>query len=95
MHRWIQPEIHLGKREAQTSLGFRNTNRSLELSQTNLPNNRQKKKKKKRTCLIAYFAVPAEFRLKFKENKKRNTYVDLAIEQQITIKYDGDGVTNS
>ena len=32
------------------------------------------KQKKKRTCRIMDFAVPADYRLKFKENKKRDKF---------------------
>ena len=44
--------------------------------QTN--NNQQKKKKK--TCKIVNFAVPADHLVKWKWNKKKNEYLDLAQE---------------
>ena len=36
--------------------------------------------KKKRTCKIAYFAVPADHRIKLKECEKKDKYLDLARE---------------
>ena len=36
--------------------------------------------KKKRTCNIVDFAVPADHRIKLKENEKRDKYLDLARE---------------
>ena len=38
------------------------------------------KKKKKRTCKIVDFAVPADHRIKLKEYKKKDKYLDLARE---------------
>ena len=38
------------------------------------------KKKKKRTCKIVDFAVPADHRIKQKENEKKDEYFDLARE---------------
>ena len=35
-------------------------------------------KKKERTCRIVIFAVPADHKVKLKENKKRDKYLDLA-----------------
>ena len=46
---------------------------------------KKKKKKKKRTCRIVDFAVPADHRLKLKEGKKRDKYLDLARELLYTI----------
>ena len=47
-------------------------------------NNEKKKKKrkkeKKRTCRIADFTVPADQRVKLKENEKKDKYLDLARE---------------
>ena len=41
---------------------------------------KKKKKRKKRTCRIVNFAVPADHRVKLKESKKRDKYIDLARE---------------
>ena len=38
------------------------------------------KKKKKRTCRIVDFAVPADHRVKLKQNEKKDKYIDLASE---------------
>ena len=42
--------------------------------------NKKKKKKEKRTCKIVDFAVPADRRVKLKENEKKDKYLDLARE---------------
>ena len=39
-----------------------------------------KKKRKKRTCWIVNFAIPSDERVKLKESKKRDKYLDLARE---------------
>ena len=41
---------------------------------------KNEKKKKKRICKIADFAVPADHRIKLKECKKKDKYLDLARE---------------
>ena len=41
-------------------------------------------KKKKRTCRIVELAVPAEHKVKLKENEKKNKYLDLAWELKKT-----------
>ena len=74
---YAQIRIHPGKWDAQTSLGFWDTNRSPNLGQTTRPSNKQQKK---RTCQIVDFAVPADHRIKLKESKKRDKYLDLARE---------------
>ena len=38
------------------------------------------KKKKKRTCQIVNLAISSNNRMKFKENKKRNKYLDITRE---------------
>ena len=64
------------KWNTQSSLGFWNTNRSLNLGQSTRPSDRQKKKKNWRVD----FALPADHRVKFKENEEREIYkyLDLA-----------------
>ena len=68
--------------ETQTPLGFWDTGGSPNLGQAIRPTNnqQQKKKGKKRTCRIVDFAVPADHRLKLKENEKKDKYLDLARE---------------
>ena len=50
--------------------------------------------KKKRTCKIVDFAVPADHRIKLKECKKRDKYLDLARELKKTMEHAGDNYTN-
>ena len=51
--------------------------------------------KKKRTCWIVDFPVPKDYRVKIKEIKKRDEYLDLAREQKKkqTMKHKGKGDT--
>ena len=69
---YAQPRIHPEKWNAQTSLGFWDTNWS--------PN--QVIINKKRTNWIVDFTVPADHRVKMKESKTRNKYLDLARQQK-------------
>ena len=52
-------------------------------------------KKKKRTCRIVDFAFPVDQRVKIKESKKSEKYVDLAKELKRTMEHEGDGDINS
>ena len=45
-------------------------------------NKKKKKKKKERTCKIIDSAVPADHRIKLKESKKKDMYLDLARESK-------------
>ena len=73
-----QPRICLGGWKAQISLGFWDTNGSLNLDQTTRPcNNHQKK-----SCRIMDFAVSAEHRVKLKESEKEEKYQYFAREQK-------------
>ena len=66
------------KNETQkTPLGFWDTNWSPNLRQTTRPSDSHKKK---RTCWVVDFGVPADNRVKLKENEKRNKYLDFARE---------------
>ena len=56
-----------------TPMGFSDTNRSPNLDQTTRPHNNQQID---RTCSIVDFAVPADHRMKLKENEKRDKYLD-------------------
>ena len=40
------------------------------------------------------FAVPADHRVKLKENEKKDKYLDLAKERKITVEYESDVYTN-
>ena len=64
-------------RDAQTPLGFRDTNGSPHLGQTTRFYNNQQKK---RTCRIVDFVVPVDHRVKLKECEKKDKYFDLARE---------------
>ena len=90
---YAQPRILPRKWDAQTPLGFWDISRSPNLSLTTKPNNgpkkkkkkkekkrKKKKEKKKRTCRIVHFAVPADHRVKLRENEKRNKYQVLSRE---------------
>ena len=64
----------LGDFEIQTDYLISAWRRDLEIV------NKKKKKRKKRNFQIVYFAVPANHRVKIKENEKRDKYLDLARE---------------
>ena len=49
--------------------------------------------KKKRTCWIVDFDVPADHRVKWKENKNKDKYLDLARELKKTVEYESDSNT--
>ena len=72
------PKICPREWDAQTPFGFWDTNRSPYLSQITRSCNSQQKKK--RTCRIVDFPVPADHKVKLKESKKKNKYVDAAKE---------------
>ena len=61
------------------SLRFWDTNRSCNLGQTTRACDSQQIKKK-RSCLIVDLTVPADHKVKLKETKKRDKYLDLAKE---------------
>ena len=61
--------------------GILRYNRSPYPRQTTRPSdNYLKKKEKKRTCRIVDFAIPADHRIKIKENEKRDKFFDLGRE---------------
>ena len=70
-----QPRICPGELDAQTSLDFWDTNRSLNLSQTTRPICNKKK-----TDRIVDFTVPYDHRIKLKEGEKKDKYLDLSRE---------------
>ena len=50
---------------------------------------------KKENCKIVDFAVPADQRIKLKENEKKDKYLDLARElKNKTVEYESDGYIN-
>ena len=55
---------------------------------------KKRKKKKKRTCKIVDFAVTADHRIKLKECKYKDKYLDLARELKKTVEHAGDNDTN-
>ena len=71
---YAQPRICPREWDAQTPLGFRDTNESPNLGQTTRSYNNQQKKW---TCNIVDFAVPADHRVKLKESEKKDKYLDL------------------
>ena len=79
--------------QAWTSLGFWDTNGSLNLDQTTRPCNNQKKKKM-RTCRIVDLGVPADHKVKLKESEKKDKYLDLAWELKKTVEYESEYDTN-
>ena len=49
-------------------------------------------KKKRRTCWVVDIAVPADHRVKLKENEMRDKYLDLAKDlKKKKLEYEGDG----
>ena len=50
----------------------------------------------KKTCRIVDVAVPADHRVKLKENEKKDKYLDLARElKKKTVEHESDDYTNS
>ena len=69
--------------DTQTPIGIWHTNESLNSDQKTRPyNNQQKKKekKRKRTSKIVDFAVVIGHRIKSKESKTKDKYLDLNME---------------
>ena len=79
------PSSWPGEWDTYTPLGFWPTNGSPNPCQTNRPYNNQQKK---RTCKIEDFCIPADHRLKLKENLKKDKYLDLARELKKTMEYE-------
>ena len=55
---------------------------------------KKKKNEKRRTCWIVDFAIPADHRLKIKENEKGDKYYDLARELKKDMEHRSDSDTN-
>ena len=79
------------QRDIKTPLGFWETNRLPNLNQTIKHCNNQQKR---RTCQIVDFAVPADHRVKLKESKKKDNYLDLTRELKKTVEHESDSYTN-
>ena len=65
---YAQPSICPGEWDAQTPLGFWDTNGSPNLGQTTRPYNNERQKNK-RISKNVDFAVPADHRMKLKESE--------------------------
>ena len=84
-------KIHLGERDAQNSLGFWDINGSPNLGQMIRSSDSQYK----RTVWIVSFAILVDHRVKIKESKKRDKYLDLARElKKKTMEHEGNGDTD-
>ena len=55
---------------------------------------KKKKKKREKTCRIVDFAVPADYRIKLKEIRKRDMYQDQGRKLKKTMEHESDGDTN-
>ena len=86
-----QPRIRPGEWDAQTSLGFWDTNGSPNLGQTTRPSENQQKK---RTCRMVDFVISVDLRVKIKDSEKRVKYIDLARQLKKTMEREGDKDTN-
>ena len=84
-----------GKIKQAHFLGFGDTNRSHNFSQTTKPSDSQQKKKKRKkgTSRIVDFAVPADHKVKLRGSEKCDKYQDLARELE-TVELESDGDTN-
>ena len=69
-------------------MGLWHTHGSPNLGQKTRPDNNYKKKKNEN------FAVPADHRIKLKECKKKDKYLDLARELKKNMEHEGDNYTN-
>ena len=68
--------------ETQSSLGFWHTDGSPNPDQKTRPWDDWWQKKKKGYCRLVDFAMPADHRVKIKENEKRNKDLDLSEEEK-------------
>ena len=84
---YVKPRIRPEEWDAPNSLGFWDTYLiSARLSELVIV--KKKKKKKKRTSWIADFAVPADHRVKMKENETKDKNQELSRELK-TMEYEG------
>ena len=86
----VYAQLCPGEWNAQTLLGFWDTNGSPNHDQTTKPSNNQKKK---RTCRIVDFKVPADHGVKLNESEKKDKYLDLAGELKKTVSHGSDVYT--
>ena len=75
---YARPTIRLGEWDAQTPLGFWDTNGSPNLDLTTRPYNNNNNNYK--TGRIVDFKVPVDHWIKLKESEKKDKYMDLARE---------------
>ena len=76
---YAQPSICPGKWDAQTPLGFRDTNRSSNLGQTTRPYNNQQKKENLQNCGFGSFGW-SQIKIEKKKSEKKDKYLDVAWE---------------
>ena len=88
---YTQPSICPGKRDAQIPLGFWHTNGSPNLGHTIGPYNNQPQQNK-RICRIVDVTVPANYRVKLKENEKK--YIVISWELKKNVEHETDDYTN-
>ena len=88
---YAQHRICPSEWDAETPLGFLDSNGSPNLSQTTSPYNNQQKN---RTGRIVDFAVQAGHRVKLKKYEKKYKYLDLAWELKKTLDHQSDDYTN-
>ena len=79
-------------------MGLWHTNRPHNLGQktksyNNNQQQQQQQQQQKRTSNIVEFAVPADHRIKLKENEKKDKYLNLARELK-TMEHESDNYTN-
>ena len=82
---YAQTRIRPTQWDAQSSLGFWDTNGSSNLGQTTKPwdsqlQKKERKEKKRRTSWRVDFAVPADYKVKLKESKKIDKFQDVTKE---------------
>ena len=73
---YTQPRISPREWNAQNSQGSWDTNGSPNLGQMTRPCNNQQQQLKKGTCRIMNFNIPADHRVKLKENEKKDKYYE-------------------
>ena len=80
-NKWYMHNLEsVQENETYKILRFWGTNGSSNLSQTTSPSDNQQQQQKKRTSRIVDFVDPVDYRVKLKENKERNKYLNLARE---------------
>ena len=85
---YVQPRVCPGEWNAQTPLGFWDTNRSPNLGQTTRPSNNQHQEKNLPNCWVCSHKV------KFRGSEKKDKYLDLARGLKKTVEHVSDSYTN-